>query len=117
MRFVFSDILENPDHIRLWLSLVKVSAKVMAGTMNNSRICFADRNLSLPVKRRTKIKYRTGVTMPPKYYNFDQKIFSVTSKGSGLEYDPKCTNAGCNHQKGQFACTFYRSSLPGKKSN
>lgn len=33
-------------------------------------------NLSLPVKRRTKIRYSTGVGMPPINSSFDQSIFS-----------------------------------------
>ncbi len=45
--------------------------------MRSSRIFRKDKSLSLPVKRKTKIRYKTGVKIPPIYSNFDQNIFST----------------------------------------
>ena len=80
MRFVFPDIPENPDHIRLCISLVITKAMVITGMTNSNRMFFKEINLSFPVKLRTKIRYNTGVVTPPKYSSFDQKIFCVRVK-------------------------------------
>jgi hypothetical protein len=77
IRFVSAEMDENPDHIRLCFSLVMVSNSVISGIMNSNRMFFTEISLSLPVNRRTKIRYNTGVAIPPTYSSFDQRTLSV----------------------------------------